>query len=187
MGIKAFSLLSIVDFRFIPHSTVAPPNLRGVLGTMTQFFMVIGILLADVVGFALANETRWRWMFALTSIIALIQLLLTPLLLESPRWLLMKSPNSNKARFVIKKLRGFRYDEEVETEVEHYVSCCFLLSFFLCSFVSLRNKSCLRFPLFSWVLQSCSLQIMMVGKTAPIPRIGIRRQKCLLIRMLDCW
>ena len=100
---------------------MAPPNLRGVLGTMTQFFLTIGILFADVVGFALANATRWRWMFALTSGMALIQLLLTPLLLESPRWLLMKSPNSSKARFVIKKLRGFRYDEEVETEVEHYV------------------------------------------------------------------
>jgi SP family facilitated glucose transporter-like MFS transporter 3 len=118
---------------------VAPPNLRGVLGTMTQFFMVIGILLSDVVGFALANETRWRWMFALTSFMALIQLLLTPLLLESPRWLLTKNPNSIKARFVIKKLRGFRYDEEVETEVEHYVSCCLLLSFSLRSFVSLTN------------------------------------------------
>lgn len=52
---------------------------------------------------------------------ALFQLLLTPFLLESPRWLLGKNPNSSKARFIIKKLRGYRYDEEVETEVGHYL------------------------------------------------------------------
>ena len=101
---------------------LAPPNLRGVIGTMTQFALVVGILFADLVGFYLATATRWRWMFFLTSAMAMFQLLLTPFLLESPRWLLMQNKNSSKARFIIKKLRGFRYDEEVETEAEHYVS-----------------------------------------------------------------
>ena len=89
---------------------------------MTQFALVVGILFADLVGFVLANDRGWRWMFFLTTGIAVFQLLLTPFLLESPRWLLMKNQNSSKARFIIKKLRGFRYDEEVETEVDHYVS-----------------------------------------------------------------
>jgi SP family facilitated glucose transporter-like MFS transporter 3 len=89
---------------------------------MTQFACVLGILFADVVGFALANATSWRWMFSLTTVMAVLQLLLTPFLVESPRWLLEKNPNSSKARFIIKRLRGFRYDQEVETEVEHYVS-----------------------------------------------------------------
>ena len=100
---------------------LAPPNLRGVMGTMTQFALVIGILFADLVGFLLANPNGWRYMFFLTTAMAFFQLLLTPFLLESPRWLLGRKPNSNKARFIIKKLRGFRYDEEVETEVEHYL------------------------------------------------------------------
>ncbi len=100
---------------------LAPPNLRGVLGTMTQFALVIGILVADLVGFVLANPTGWRYMFFLTSAMALFQLLLTPFLLESPRWLLGRNAGSTKARFIIKKLRGFRYDEEVETEVEHFL------------------------------------------------------------------
>ena len=100
---------------------LAPPNLRGVLGTMTQFALVIGILVADLVGFVLANPTGWRYMFLLTSAMALFQLLMTPFLLESPRWLLGRNANSSKARFIIKKLRGFRYDEEVEIEVEHYL------------------------------------------------------------------
>lgn len=100
---------------------LAPPNLRGVIGTMTQFALVVGILFADIVGFALANATQWRYMFSLTSMIAFFQLLLTPFLLESPRWLLGRNPNSPKARFIIKKLRGYRYDEEVDTEVSHYL------------------------------------------------------------------
>ena len=89
---------------------------------MTQFALVLGILFADIVGFPLANEKTWRYMFFLTTVIASIQLLLTPFLLESPRWLLGRNPKSWKARFIIKKLRGFRYDEEVETEVEFYIS-----------------------------------------------------------------
>jgi len=101
---------------------LAPPNLRGIIGTMTQFALVLGILFADIVGFPLANEKTWRWMFFLTTVIASLQLLLTPFLLESPRWLLGRNPKSWKARFIIKKLRGFRYDEEVETEVEFFLS-----------------------------------------------------------------
>ncbi|KAL7517563.1 hypothetical protein ACHAWX_002479 [Stephanocyclus meneghinianus] len=100
---------------------MAPPNLRGVIGTMTQFALVIGIFFVDLVGFLFANADQWRYMFALTGVLALLQLALTPFLLESPRWLLGRNRNSAKARFIIKKLRGFRYDEEVETEVDHFV------------------------------------------------------------------
>lgn len=122
-----FSLVYLI-FHFESDSTVAPPNLRGILGTMTQFSMTIGILFADIVGFVFANPSGWRWMFSLTSIMALFQLLMTPLLLESPRWLLMKNPHSSKARLVIKKLRGFRYEEEIETEVQHYLGASKLQS-----------------------------------------------------------
>mmetsp|Transcript_39112 Transcript_39112/g.84338 ORF Transcript_39112/g.84338 Transcript_39112/m.84338 type:complete len:695 (+) Transcript_39112:137-2221(+) len=100
---------------------LAPPNLRGVMGTMTQFACVLGIFFADIVGFFLANPAGWRWMFFVISALAMVQLTMAPLLLESPRWLLGKNPDSPKARFIIKKLRGFRYDEEVETEVELYL------------------------------------------------------------------
>jgi SP family facilitated glucose transporter-like MFS transporter 3 len=105
---------------------------------MTQFALVLGILFADIVGFQFANE-KWRWMFSLTSVMALFQLLLTPFLLESPRWLLGKNANSIKARFIIKKLRGFRYDEEVETEVGHYVSFTYS-HIILCVILMLTNQ-----------------------------------------------
>jgi SP family facilitated glucose transporter-like MFS transporter 3 len=100
---------------------LAPPTLRGVFGTMTQFAMVSGILIADLLAFPLAEPGKWRILFAVTPIVAVAQLLVSPLLLESPRWLLGKDPKSLKARYIIKRLRGLRYDHEVETEVGHFV------------------------------------------------------------------
>jgi MFS transporter, SP family, solute carrier family 2 (facilitated glucose transporter), member 3 len=100
---------------------MAPPTLRGMLGTVTQFAMVIGILAADLFAFPLATEWRWRFLFAVTPLVAVIQLILAPFLLESPRWLLARDPKSLKARYIIKRLRGLRYDHEVETEVGNFV------------------------------------------------------------------
>jgi SP family facilitated glucose transporter-like MFS transporter 3 len=100
---------------------MAPPTLRGMLGTLTQFALVIGILVSDLMAFPWAQPGKWRWLFAVTPAIALLQLILAPFLLESPRWLLGRDPKSLKARYIIKQLRGMRYDHEVETEVGLYV------------------------------------------------------------------
>lgn len=100
---------------------MAPPTLRGMLGTVTQFALVIGILVADLLAFPLAHEGKWRFLFAVTPLIALAQLILAPFLLESPRWLLGRDPKSLKARYIIKRLRGLRYDHEVESEVGYFV------------------------------------------------------------------
>jgi SP family facilitated glucose transporter-like MFS transporter 3 len=100
---------------------VAPPSLRGTLGTLTQFAMVIGILFADLVAFPLATPSGWRFMFSITGIIAIGQLLLSPFLLESPRWLLNRDPQSLRARYIIKKLRGLRNEHEVEREVGNFI------------------------------------------------------------------
>ena len=100
---------------------VAPPSLRGTLGTLTQFAMVIGILFADIVAFPFATPSGWRVMFAFTAFIAIAQLFLSPFLLESPRWLLNRDPKSLRARYVIKRLRGLRNEAEVEREVGHFI------------------------------------------------------------------
>lgn len=100
---------------------VAPPSLRGTLGTLTQFAMVIGILFADVLAFPFATPGGWRVMFAFTAIISIAQLFLSPFLLESPRWLLNRDPKSLRARYVIKRLRGLRNEQEVEREVGHFI------------------------------------------------------------------
>ena len=101
---------------------LAPPTLRGTLGTLTQFALVVGILISDFLAFPFATEDKWRLLFSVTSVVSVFQILCAPFLLESPRWLLSSNPESKKARYIIKKLRGLRYDHEVETEVNHFVS-----------------------------------------------------------------
>jgi SP family facilitated glucose transporter-like MFS transporter 3 len=101
---------------------LAPPTLRGTLGTLTQFAMVVGILISDFFAFPFATESKWRILFSVTAVFAILQLFCAPWLLESPRWLLSKDTNSPKARYIIKKLRGLRYDHEVNTEIDHFVS-----------------------------------------------------------------
>ena len=101
---------------------LAPPSLRGTLGTLTQFALVVGILVSDFLAFPFATEEKWRLLFSPTSAVAILQILCAPFLLESPRWLLSMNPESKKARYIIKKLRGLRYDHEIETEVDHFVS-----------------------------------------------------------------
>lgn len=98
---------------------LAPPTLRGFLGTVTQFALVSGILVADLLAFPFSTEGGWRMLFGVTPLAAVVQLLMAPFLLESPRWLLSRDASSLKARYIIKRLRGLRYDHEVETEVGH--------------------------------------------------------------------
>jgi MFS transporter, SP family, solute carrier family 2 (facilitated glucose transporter), member 3 len=95
--------------------------MRGTLGTCTQFAMVIGILMSAVLAFPLATANNWRWLFAVSPALSAFQLLVSPFLLESPRWLLNLDENSTAARCVIKAFRGFRSDEEVELEVQNFM------------------------------------------------------------------
>lgn len=64
---------------------IAPPTLRGTLGTCTQFALVIGILVSSLVAFPLATEVLWRYLFLVTPALCVVQLMLSSLMLESPR------------------------------------------------------------------------------------------------------
>ena len=100
---------------------IAPPTMRGALGTMSQFAQVIGIFASTMCAIPLLNDRLWRFHFTITPVIAAIQLFISPFLLESPRWLLGRSDRSTHARVVIKHLRGLRTDEEVEAEAQNYI------------------------------------------------------------------
>jgi hypothetical protein len=99
------------------HTLKRESPLRGTLGTLTQFALVIGFLAADLLAFPFATEHGWRFLFSITALTAFSQ----SLFLESPRWLLNRDPKSLRARYIIKRLRGLRYDEEVEAEVGNFV------------------------------------------------------------------
>lgn len=99
---------------------LAPPNLRGALGTTYQVAMVLGILVTDLLAFGFAGEsdglTRpgWRLMFGFAGILGLLQLLLAPLLIESPRWLL----NNGNPKDAEETLRNLRQLDDVVEEMD---------------------------------------------------------------------
>ena len=68
-------------------SELAPPQSRGMLIGLYQFALTLGIALADLVGYWLANEHAWRLMFGLGAIPAGLFLFLVATVPESPRWL----------------------------------------------------------------------------------------------------
>lgn len=68
-------------------SELAPPQSRGMLIGLYQFALTIGIALADLVGYWLANEHAWRLMFGLGAAPAALFLMLVLTVPESPRWL----------------------------------------------------------------------------------------------------
>jgi len=67
----------------------------------------------DLLAYPLATENGWRALFAVTALLTCVQLLCSPFLLESPRWLLARNEKSREARVIMKKLRGFRDAKEV--------------------------------------------------------------------------
>ena len=63
----------------------------GTVGTLNQLTMVVGMLAAQVLGLpsVLGTVSAWPYMLASVLPIAFLQLLLLPVLLESPRWYAM--------------------------------------------------------------------------------------------------
>jgi sugar porter (SP) family MFS transporter len=68
-------------------SELAPPRSRGTLIGLYQFALTLGIALADLIGYWLANQHAWRTMFGIGAIPALLFIVLILTLPESPRWL----------------------------------------------------------------------------------------------------
>lgn len=53
---------------------IAPPSIKKSLGIANQFFIVIGILIGQSLSFPFAKELEWRWVLAVGSGIAVLQL-----------------------------------------------------------------------------------------------------------------
>src|SRR5690606_5667030 len=108
----AGSFLQLVVYRFVGGlaigmastlapiyiSEISPPAFRGRLGMLQQLAIVIGILIAFVSNYLIANadfpflndENHWRYMLAAAVIPSLIFLLLLLWIPERPRWLILK-------------------------------------------------------------------------------------------------
>jgi sugar porter (SP) family MFS transporter len=68
-------------------SELAPPQSRGMLIGLYQFALTVGIALADLVGYVLADQQAWRLMFGLAVVPTVVFLVVILTVPESPRWL----------------------------------------------------------------------------------------------------
>lgn len=113
---------------------IAPAALRGRLVSVNQLTIVIGVLLAQVVNWALVRhlpsgasdefirnswfgQSGWRWMFGLTAIPAVFFLLGMLGVPESPRWL-AKNGRPDHARAILTKIGGDDYARAALAEIQ---------------------------------------------------------------------
>ena len=104
---------------------ISPPSLRGRLVSVNQLTIVIGILLAQVINYLIADpvaagtsdaaillswngQTGWRWMFLAVAAPALGFLVLSFFIPESPRFL-AKSGKWDKAERILERIGGKQY------------------------------------------------------------------------------
>ncbi|MGW7020526.1 sugar porter family MFS transporter [Streptomyces decoyicus] len=84
---------------------LAPKQLRGGLTSLMQLLVTVGIFVAYVTDYLLADAEAWRWMIGLGVVPAAILALGILTQPESPRWLVGKG-RTDEARTVLTRLRG---------------------------------------------------------------------------------
>ncbi|MFJ5800216.1 sugar porter family MFS transporter [Streptomyces decoyicus] len=115
----AFGPASLILFRFVIGigvgiasvvvplylTELAPKQLRGGLTSLMQLLVTVGIFVAYVTDYLLADAEAWRWMIGLGVVPAAILALGILTQPESPRWLVGKG-RTDEARTVLTRLRG---------------------------------------------------------------------------------
>jgi sugar porter (SP) family MFS transporter len=96
-------------------SEITSPKNRGSLGVLYQFSLVFGILIAFfsnylLTGYDEAND--WRWMLGVEAIPALLYLLMTLYIPDTPRWLVLFKNDDLTAKKVLKEI----YPNKIESE-----------------------------------------------------------------------
>ena len=82
---------------FIEPWFFSPSSCR-VTGVFTQFSIVVGIMLTQLIGFKLATPTAWRYVLLFSGLTAIAQFLISPAMVESPVWAIRNGdPQSGKA------------------------------------------------------------------------------------------
>jgi len=95
-------------------SEIAPTRYRGMLVSLNQLAITIGILLSYIVDYLCAPYGQWRWMFAIGVIPAIGLLIGMFYLPDSPRWITARG-HSEKALAILQRIRG--NDDQAQREL----------------------------------------------------------------------
>ncbi|XP_076825171.1 solute carrier family 2, facilitated glucose transporter member 5-like [Clavelina lepadiformis] len=97
---------------------ISPKEIRGAMITVSQLSVALGLLTAQIFGFwqdYLCTSVGWRSLLAFTVFPSALQLLVLPLVPDSPRALYINHGWRNGAERALKKFRG---TNEIEKELE---------------------------------------------------------------------
>lgn len=104
---------------------IAPREKRGALGTFYQFAIAFGILLTYLVNYGVQSTGEhewlvnqgWRWMFGLGAVPALILLVVSQVVPESPRWLTQQGQHQ-KCLKLLERINGDNKQRALEVHEE---------------------------------------------------------------------
>ena len=101
-------------------SEIAPPDRRGRLTGMFQFNIVAGILIAFVSNWIVSQwgENAWRWMLGIEAVPALIYSLMCLGLPESPRWLIGRKKDVDRAAAVLRLIDPGASDSDIVRQTD---------------------------------------------------------------------
>ncbi|RRR98704.1 sugar porter family MFS transporter [Glycomyces terrestris] len=126
VGGLAIGAASVIAPAYIAE--ISPAHLRGRLGSLQQFAIVLGIFGALIVNYGIQASaggasgevpwggTAWRWMFAAAAIPAFVYFMFSLNIPESPRYLVAKQ-QLDKARVILLKYVGGNVDTKI-TEIQ---------------------------------------------------------------------
>ncbi|XP_055331034.1 solute carrier family 2, facilitated glucose transporter member 1-like [Paramacrobiotus metropolitanus] len=107
-------------------SEIAPAHLKGALGSVHQLTVTIAISISQVLGlpYIMGNSSLWPYLFAVSAVPSIVQLLTLPFCPESPKWLFLGKEDEEAARAALVRLRGTTdvEDEMSEMRAEHKVA-----------------------------------------------------------------
>ena len=95
---------------------LSPASIRGAVGVLPQLFITIGLLSAQLIAFpqVMGKAHLWGYFFALTGIPAALWLILSPKMVETPRYTLLERGDREQAESDLRKLRGSDVKEELD-------------------------------------------------------------------------
>lgn len=111
LGGVAVGMAAVISPMYI--SEISPAHIRGRLVSLYQLAITLGILLAFMSNFLLADSgaDAWRWMFSVQAIPAMLFFVALFVVPESPRWLISKN-RIEDARHVLTKIGGQVYGDK---------------------------------------------------------------------------
>lgn len=102
-------------------SEISSPKNRGTLGSLYQFNIVFGILIAYFSNYLLegvGGDNDWRWMLGVEALPALVYTILVLGVPRSPRWLYLHQNNAEKALQVLAKTSSLEIAEKTLVDME---------------------------------------------------------------------